>query len=240
MWIKKLTLHSGPFYWDLTGDWNDFFFFSTLKCPKPRSASLKWKRKLLPQPPRQSRSSLLLCQPRLSPSPMSPLALLLPPPPPPPPPLHLLQGEIRVLIWRITSLIWGPSLVLITGFSTPPEESLVWYSTDELNMLLLLLLLLPTRVHSLLLCFLSRSPNPHPDARLTFTSKRRPKPFNLYSSRLSVYFLHFLSRFDSQLLSEFSTIILVNVEIQSPTDHFECVTVQSVFTVLSKCKCSPL
>lgn len=101
--------------------WNFFFFSFTLtKYLKPRSANLRWRRRLPPQPLHQPKKSLLPCQPRPSLSPR----LLLP---------HFLTGETRLLSWRITSLTWDPSPALTTGSSTPLEESQVWYSTDELN-----------------------------------------------------------------------------------------------------------
>lgn len=84
------------------------------------SAQLRSRKRL----PRQ-----LLHPPKKSPSwcrPLRSLSLLL---------LLLwrLLKKIRLLSsWRITSHIWDQSLVLTTGSSTPPEESLVWSSTDEL------------------------------------------------------------------------------------------------------------
>lgn len=114
------------------------FFFFLSKHPKPRSVHLKWRRKLPPQLPPQ-----LPCQPRKSlslPQHLQSLNPLLPLP-------HLPMGEMNLVSWRSTSLIWDPSLALTTGSSTPPEESLVWYSTDQLNTPLL-----PVCAHTLLFC----------------------------------------------------------------------------------------
>lgn len=93
--------------------------------PKLWSAHLRWRKSLPPQ---------LLHPPKRSPPqswPRRSLSLwpLLP---------RCLLRKIRPpSCWRITSHIWDPSLVLTTGSSTPPEESLVWYSTDELARLLI-------------------------------------------------------------------------------------------------------
>lgn len=89
------------------------------------SAHLRWRKSLPPQllhPPKKSPPQ---SWPRRSLS----LRPLLP---------RCLLKKIRApSSWRITSHIWDPSLVLTTGSSTPPEESLVWYSTDELARLLI-------------------------------------------------------------------------------------------------------
>lgn len=125
------------------------FLFLLSKHPNPRSASLRWRRKLLLQLP---------CQPRKSPRPSQLLLRSLSPPLPPP---LLLRWETRLVIWRSMSLTWDPSLALTTGSSTPLEESLVWYSTDGLNTPLL-----PVCVHTLLVCspvtLLSFQPLPLP------------------------------------------------------------------------------
>lgn len=99
------------------------FTCSHLFLPQPLnlwSAHLRSRKSLPPRllhPPKKSPPQ---CWPLRSPSP-----LLLPP--------RCLLKKIRPpSCWRITSHIWDPSLGLTTGSSTLLEESLVWYSTDEL------------------------------------------------------------------------------------------------------------
>lgn len=97
--------------------------YSHVFLPEPLklwSAQLRSRKSLPPQLLHPSKKSPPRCRPLRSPSSL----LLLP---------RCLLKKIRLpSCWRITSHIWDQSLVLTTGSSTPPEESLVWSSTDEL------------------------------------------------------------------------------------------------------------
>lgn len=101
--------------------WSPTYLYIFLsEPPKLWSAQLRSSKSLPPRLLHPPKKSLPRCCPLRSPS--SPLLL----------PRCLLK-RIRVpSCWRITSHIWDQSLVLTTGSSTPPEESLVWSSTDEL------------------------------------------------------------------------------------------------------------
>lgn len=94
--------------------------FSSPKPPKLWSTQLRSRKSLPPQLLHPPKKSLFRCRPLRSLS----LLLLLP--------RCLLKKMSLPRCWRITSHIWDQSLVLTTGSSTPPEESLVWSSTDEL------------------------------------------------------------------------------------------------------------
>lgn len=207
----------------------EFFFpfsFTLTKYLKPRSANLRWRRRLPPQPLRQPKKSLpcqpLPCQPRQSLSPLLPLP-------------HFLMGETRLLSWRITSLIWDPSPALTTGFSTPLEESQVWYSTDELNTPLLRIC-----VHAHFLCsafllsIFSHSNTPllmvsshvhlNADQRFPFFSS------DSWSDMLSSTSCTFSPLCGSQLFAQFLLFYkeicnntITNRSIESlAVDHFEC------------------
>lgn len=182
--------------------------FSLSKHLNPRSANLRWRRKLPPQLPFQSRKSPLPSRPLQCRSPLPP---------------RLQIREMRLLTWRNMSLTWDPDLALTIGSSTPLEESPVWYSTDELNTPLL-----PVLVHSLLVCSsvsLLSFQHPSPHCCFTRTSKSRPGFFVVHIKLLVTHVLN------SCTFSPYSCFLSISsmkpANIQSQTNHFECDIVQS-------------
>lgn len=158
------------------------------------------------------------------------------------------MGRIRLLSWRITSLIWDPGLALTTGFSIPLEESLVWYSTDEL-----ITPLLHICVHTLLLCSplnLLSFQHPSPHGYFTCASKCRPEFFILYIRFLVRYvvlnFLHFQSYFWLPALCPIVHILQWNLQlynhqaINQEACHWSLWMwhLFSLFFCLCMCKCS--
>lgn len=159
---------------------------------------------------------------------------------------------MRLVSRRTMSLIWDPSLALTTGSSTPLEESLVWYSTDQLNTPLL-----PVCVHTLLVCSpvnLLSFQHPSPHSFLTCTSKHRQFLFvapnswsNMFSSTSCTFrlpalcpllpVLHCnLQSYNHQSINQQASYYLITVTVtlfnlKIAVIGFHCLC-------LSMCKCS--
>lgn len=198
------------------------FFCNISKHLSPRSASLRWRRKLPPQLPFQSRKSPPQSRPLQCRSPL---------------PLHLRIKEMRPLTWRNMSLIWDPDLALTIGSSTPLEESPVWYSTDELNTPLL-----PVCVHSLLVCSsvnLLSFQHPSTHGYFTCTSKADQDVLLSFTSN---FWSHMLSS-TSCTFSPFSCFLSISsmkpANIQSQANHFDCpIQIMRLLFSLFLCYCS--
>lgn len=138
IWVKLVLENESYFVCILSPNYFQIFLPQPLKL---WSAHLRWRKSLPPQLLHPLKKSPPQWRPLQSPS---PLPLL---------PWCLLKKIRAPSCWRITSHTWDPSLVLTTGSSTPPEESLVWYSTDELARLLIY-------VHTTLLLIFAHSSSP--------------------------------------------------------------------------------
>lgn len=132
------------------------------------SAQLRSRKSLPPQLLHPPKKSPPRCWPLRSPR---SLLLLLP--------RCLLKKSRLPRCWRIMSRIWDQSLVLTTGSSTPPEESLVWSSTDELA------------------CHFSLSMSIHP----LFCSSFNLRPFQLLTISQARMFFHSLHQIQYQMHS---------------------------------------